>query len=108
MLLNVVGELTAVATTMATTMAVVIILLILIIHRNFKLQEHRQMIKLTRLNGEIIYLNYLQMQYMESIPETKIKMVNGDYYLVKDPVESVVQKVTEFIHRSVTFEQERK
>ncbi len=62
------------------------------------------MIKLIRLNGEIIYLNYLQIQYMESIPETKVKMVNGDFYLVKDSVESIVQQVTKFLHQCVAFE----
>ena len=66
------------------------------------------MIKLTRLNGEVIYLNYLQIQYIESIPETKIKMVNGDYYLVKDTVESVLQKVTDFMNGCLFFDRERK
>lgn len=55
------------------------------------------MIRLTRLNGEVIYLSFLQIQFMESIPETKIRMVNGDYYLVKDTVESVVQQVNELL-----------
>lgn len=63
------------------------------------------MIKLIRLNGEIIYLNYLQIQYMESIPETKIKMVNGDFYLVKDSVDSVVRQVTELLRGCVAFEE---
>ncbi len=66
------------------------------------------MIKLTRLNGEIIYLNYLQVQYMESIPETKIKMVNGDFYLVKDSVESVIQQVMELFRNSITIENKEK
>ena len=39
------------------------------------------MIQATRLSGEIIYLNYLQIEYIELIPETKITMMNGDYYL---------------------------
>ena len=47
------------------------------------------MIQATRLSGEIIYLNYLQIEYIELIPETKITMMNGDYYLVKDKVESI-------------------
>ena len=46
------------------------------------------MIKLTRLNGEVIYLNYFQIQY----------------YLVKDTVEHILQKVTEFLHSAVAFE----
>ena len=62
------------------------------------------MIKLTRLNGQVLYLNYLQIQLMESIPETKIKMVNGDYYLVKDSVESVVEQVKELLHNCISIE----
>lgn len=61
------------------------------------------MIKLTRLNGEVIYLNYLQVQYMESIPETKVKMVNGDYYLVKDKPEEICAQVAALLHSAVSF-----
>ena len=42
------------------------------------------MICVERLNGEILYLNWLQVELIEQIPETKIRMMNGDYYLVKD------------------------
>ena len=59
------------------------------------------MIKVTRLNGKTIYLNYLQIQYMETIPETKICMVNGDYYLVKETVESIMEQVLEFINHCI-------
>ena len=62
------------------------------------------MIELTRLNGEVIYLNYFQIQFLERIPETKVKMVNGDYYLVKNTVEDIQQQVADFCHRAVAFE----
>ena len=62
------------------------------------------MTELTRLNGEVIYLNYFQIQFLERIPETKVKMVNGDYYLVKNTVEDIQQKVADFFHRAVAFE----
>ena len=61
------------------------------------------MIKMTRLSGEVIYLNYIQIQYLESIPETKVMMVNGDYYLVKDSVEEILQQVKVFLHDCVAF-----
>ena len=61
------------------------------------------MIELTRLNGEVIYLNYFQIQFLERIPETKVKMVNGDYYLVKNTVEDIQQKVADFFHRAVAY-----
>ena len=62
------------------------------------------MIKVTRLNGEELFLNYFQIEYLESIPETKIKMMNGDFYLVKDTVESILRQIEDFLHRCVAFE----
>lgn len=56
------------------------------------------MICVTRLSGEIIYLNWLQVEYIECIPETKIRMINGDYYLVRDSVESVHDQVEQFLN----------
>ena len=54
------------------------------------------MIRVTRLSGEVLYLNVLQIESMESIPETKIKMMNGYYYLVRDTAESVVEQLRGF------------
>lgn len=61
----------------------------------------REMIRVTRLNGEVLYLNVLQIESMESIPETKIKMMNGYYYLVKDTAESVVEQLRTFYHSCI-------
>lgn len=66
------------------------------------------MIKVVRLNGEILYLNYIQIEYIERIPETKIRMMNGGYYLVKDTVESILQQIKEFLHNCVVFENKTK
>ncbi len=61
------------------------------------------MICVERLNGEILYLNWLQVELIEQIPETKIRMMNGDYYLVKDSVESIKDQVTGFFQRCVSI-----
>lgn len=61
------------------------------------------MIKVVRLNGEVLYLNYLQILYLESIPETKIKLVNGDFFIVKDSVESVIAQVNRLIGNIMMF-----
>lgn len=55
------------------------------------------MIKLEKLNGEIIYLNYFQILSLKSIPETKVKLTTGDFFLVKESVEEVMEKVTAFL-----------
>ncbi len=62
-----------------------------------------RMIKLTRLSGETIYLNFFQILFMERIPETKIKLTNGDYYLVKESVEEVNEQIQKFFRKSLTY-----
>ena len=66
------------------------------------------MIKVIRLNGEILYLNLFQIEYMESIPETKIKMMNGNYYLVKDTVASIIKQEAGFLNNCISFEDKSK
>ena len=66
------------------------------------------MIKAIRLNGEELFVNLFQIEYIESIPETKIKMMNGDYYLVKDTVESILHQATGFLRNCVTLENKLK
>ena len=66
------------------------------------------MIKVIRLNGELLYLNLFQIEYMESIPETKIKMMNGNYYLVKDTVDSIIKQEARFLNNCISFEDKSK
>ena len=66
------------------------------------------MIKVIRLNGEILYLNLFQIEYMESIPETKMKMMNGNYYLVKDTVDSIIKQEAGFLNNCISFEEKSK
>lgn len=66
------------------------------------------MIKVIRLNGELLYLNLFQIEYMESIPETKIKMMNGNYYLVKDTVDSIIKQEAGFLNNCISFEEKSK
>ena len=66
------------------------------------------MIKVIRLNGEILYLNLFQIEYMESNPETKIEMMNGNYYLVKDTVDSIIKQEAGFLNNCISFEEKSK
>lgn len=61
----------------------------------------KKMIKVTRLSGEEIYLNVLQIESMSCIPETKIKMMNGYYIIVKDTAESVIEQIRQFAHSCI-------
>lgn len=62
------------------------------------------MIRLTKLNGEEIFLNYFQVLYIRRIPETKIKLANGDFYLVRDSVESIIKQVQDFLGNCFSFQ----
>lgn len=57
------------------------------------------MIKLEKLNGEIIYLNYFQIISLKAIPETKVKLTTGDFYLVKESVDEVMALIESFLGR---------
>ena len=67
------------------------------------------MIVLTKRNHEKFVVNHLQIEYIETIPESKIVMMNHDYYLVRESVEEIVQKIAEYtakvmdIHRELTI-----
>ena len=71
------------------------------------------MIVLTKRNHEKFVVNHLQIEYIETIPESKIVMMNHDYYLVRESVEEIVQKIAEYnakvmdIHRKLTIEDNR-
>lgn len=71
------------------------------------------MIVLTKRNHEKFVVNHLQIEYIETIPESKIVMMNHDYYLVRESVEEIVQKIAEYnakvmdIHRTISIEDNR-
>lgn len=74
-----------------------------------KLKEGaRGMIKVTRLNDEILYLNIFQIESIETIPETKIKMMNGYYYLVKDSEDSILEQMKAFFRSCIALDDKQK
>lgn len=54
------------------------------------------MIVLQKMNGERFVLNHNQIEYIEMIPESKIVMMNRDYYIVKDTVKEIIEKIAEY------------
>jgi len=62
------------------------------------------MIQLTKINGELIVINGDRIECMETIPESKISMDTGRYYLVQESVEEIVQKTIEYHARIKEFE----
>lgn len=50
------------------------------------------MITLTKLNGEQFVLNSSHIEKIESIPESKVVLVGGGYYLVKETPGDIIKK----------------
>lgn len=54
------------------------------------------MIKLTKLNNEVFVLNSEQIESIELIPETKVVLMNKDYYIVQEDLDEVLRRIIEF------------
>jgi flagellar protein FlbD len=51
------------------------------------------MIRLTRINGSEFYLNPQLIELMEEGPETHLTLLNGNRYLVKERVATIVERM---------------
>lgn len=54
------------------------------------------MIKLTKLNNENFVINESQIECIESIPDTKVIMMNREFFLVKETPEEIIEKTIKF------------
>lgn len=54
------------------------------------------MIELTQLNGSPFVLNSRLIETIENIPETKITITTGKYYLVKENQKEIVRRIVAF------------
>lgn len=57
------------------------------------------MIELTQLNGTLFTLNSDLIETIENIPETKVLLTNGKYFLVCEKREEIVRKVVDYRRR---------
>lgn len=58
------------------------------------------MIELTKINGETILINPLQIEYVELIPESKIIMMNGKFHIVVENKDELKRQVLQFLRSS--------
>ena len=71
------------------------------------------MIVLTKRSKEQFVVNHLQIECIESIPEVNITMMNHDFFLVRETVEEIIQKIAEYnakvqdMHREITVTDRR-
>ena len=71
------------------------------------------MILLTKRSGDKFLVNHQQIEYIEMIPESKIVMMNHDYYLVLESVDEIIDKIARYnakvqdIYREITITDKR-
>ena len=71
------------------------------------------MIVLTKRSKEQFVVNHLQIESIESTPEVKITMMNHDFFLVRESVEEIIDKIANYnakvqdIHREITVTDKR-
>jgi flagellar protein FlbD len=54
------------------------------------------MITVTRLNGKPFVINAELIRTVESNPDTTISLINGDHFIVSEPMEKVVELSIEY------------
>lgn len=54
------------------------------------------LIKLTKLNGEIFVINSSQIQSIEIIPESKVILMNREFYIVRESADEIIKKIAEY------------
>ena len=64
------------------------------------------MIVLTKRNHEKVLVNHLQIEYIETIPESKIVMMNPDYYLVRESTEEIIDKIAKYNAKVMDIQRE--
>lgn len=71
------------------------------------------MIVLTKRNNERFLVNHLQIECIECIPESKVVMMNRDYFLVLETAEEIIEKIADYnakvmdIYREITVTDKR-
>ena len=65
------------------------------------------MIFLTKLNGEQILINSLQIESIDLIPEAKVIMMNGRFYIVKERAEEIIPKTIEYTGKIHCYREDR-
>ena len=72
------------------------------------------MIMLTKMSKERFLVNHNQIACIETIPETRVVMMNHDYYLVQESVEDIIRKIADYnakvmdINRQISVMDKRK
>jgi flagellar protein FlbD len=58
-----------------------------------------QVIRLTRLNNQVLVVNSDLVKYVESAPDTVLTLITGEKILVRETADQVVERIVEFRRR---------
>jgi flagellar protein FlbD len=64
------------------------------------------MIKLHKLNGSEFVINTELIELVEAIPDTRVTLITGNQFIVKEDVDFVIEKIKEY--RSQVYGEELK
>lgn len=62
------------------------------------------MIRLTKISGEELVINDERIQIIEIIPESKVVMQDGAFYIVRESVDEIIKKAIEYRARIRAYE----
>jgi flagellar protein FlbD len=54
------------------------------------------MIKVTRLDGKVYYVNPHQIEYIEEIPDTHLMMLSGKKLVVLEDYQTIYNEIVEY------------
>lgn len=54
------------------------------------------MIEVTRLDGQVYWINPHQIEYIERTPDTVLQMLSGKRLVVREPFEVVLERIVEY------------
>ena len=57
------------------------------------------MVKVTRLNGQEVYINADLILFLEKSPDTVLTLENGKKIMVQEPIPELVDRIVEFKKR---------
>jgi flagellar protein FlbD len=63
------------------------------------LGDETTVIKVTRLDKKEYYINPHQIEYMEARPDTTLHMLSGQYVVVRESMDDVIERIIEYRRR---------
>lgn len=68
-----------------------------------RIKESVNMITLTKFNDKKVVINSKQIEFVESIPESKIVMMNGKFHIVRESIDEIIEKTIEYNSKVLNY-----